>query len=59
MSSAMEFKHTKDEAIKMPAMAANYFSEPKTWTMIIGLAVIPLAPVVFAYAPSLWNMINV
>ena len=55
----MDIKHIKEEAIKVPIKTINYFREPKTWTMIVGLAVIPLTPVVFVYAPSIWNMINV
>ena len=59
MSVSMDIKHIKEEAIKVPIKTINYFREPKTWTMIIGLAVIPLTPFVFAYAPLLWNLINV
>ena len=59
MSAALDFQHIKKEAIKVPIKTINYFREPKTWTMIVGLAVIPLTPVVFAYAPSVWNLINV
>ena len=59
MSVSMDIKHIKEEAIKVPIKTINYFREPKTWTMIVGLAVIPLTPVVFVYAPSIWNMIHV
>ena len=59
MSVSVDFQHIKEEAIKVPIKTISYFSEPKTWTMIIGLAVMPLTPIVFAYAPSIWNYLNV
>ena len=52
MSAAMDFKHIKEEAIKVPIKTINYFREPKTWTMIIGIAAIPLTMLVFNYAPT-------